>query len=183
MSGSTPVFGLKYPVDTDDLADVATLVEQAVRSIEAALIGRVVVPDVTTLQQEIGARAAADTALANRLTALEPTAWGTVPWVGAPYFTHDPGANQPPVQYRKEGKRVFVRGWGTTGTSAVASGSAISSALPAAFRPPERTTSWAMRNAGGVAMRVDIMPDGSILVMEPIAANSYINFATVSWPV
>lgn len=184
MPGKTPVFALNYPVDTDPLIDWPAISQLQAEAVEAALKGRVNIPNLSTLADEVAARVAADTALGNALRAeLGVTAWATVPWVGAPYFTNDPGAGQPPVQYRREGKRVFVRGWGITGASAVAAGSKISNPLPAAFCPPVRTTTWAMRNSGGVAMRVDIDIDGGVFAMEPIAAATYINFATVQWPV
>lgn len=71
MPGSTPIFGFTFPTDLDEAWLIGPQLEASLRKLEKVLQGRVVDPQLATLQDEIGARTAADAALATRVAAWE----------------------------------------------------------------------------------------------------------------
>lgn len=126
MPATEPMFGMTYPTDLDPLADWPAYMQAMVLKIAATMQGRVVVPNVATLQQEIAARTAADLVIDGR---TKPTAWTALPLANGalPYG----GAYQAP-QYRKLGDVVYLRG--LVGTLP-ANGTPFCQ-LPAGHRPP-----------------------------------------------
>lgn len=111
MPATEPMFGMTYPVDLDPLADWPAIMQGMVDRIAATMQGRVVNPDVANLQAEVAARAAADTALSNRVTTLENRVDG--PWTDVSYLTGwSTVAGFRGGQYRllRDGNTVEMRG-------------------------------------------------------------------------
>lgn len=157
MSGLTPVFRIPYLVDTDDMADVAMISQQQAEGIERQLRGRVVVPNLASLADEVAARKLADTALSDRITAAI-AALTPGPWTPLTYSTGWASVNGfRPMSYRKNQDTVELAGL-AYGPSA--SGSVIG-VLPVGFRPAF-TEVFDFTADGANFGRFDVLPSGVI---------------------
>lgn len=123
----TPGYQITYADDLEPLANYPALTQAVAQTVEAALIrGGVAPPNAASLAAEAATRAAADTALSNRVGVLEAdTGWVTLA-SNAGWGSTATGLF---LQYRKRGSLVQVRGnVSGTGISAFAQ-------LPVGFRP------------------------------------------------
>lgn len=175
----TSVFLLEAPDDNEPLGNWAGIARRNSAVMDASMAQLVTPPGIPALNAEIAARQAADTALTTRVTALEATAWATLPLVGTAVMNHDPSAGQPQCQYRVEGRRVFLRGWAFSSAGAAAN-AVISTALPVALRPTAAATMWPIRGNGVV--RWDLSTAGILTAVDALAASTYVNLNAVTWP-
>lgn len=112
--------------------------------------------------------------------------WVNLPLVGGAILAHDATL---PVQYRREGSRVALRGWSTS-TGGFAAGTALSTALAdTTLRPALDTQLWTPREPTGGAQATllrAVMQASGVLTTAgtagAVAANSWVNFDGVSWP-
>lgn len=93
------------------------------------------------------------------------------------------GANSPVWGWRVEGNRVFCRGW-TASTAGIAPASALTTAIPAAFRPPAVTSLNVSIDSPStmVELRLEMDTTGVMYCWHALSAGSYLNFDQVSWP-
>ena len=186
-----PLYGIAYCDPDTALTDLATVSQQAATTTAAALQrGGVVPPGAADLTAEASTRANADTALSNRITALEgPPAWqpltlatGWANYTGAATFTTPGGGPYQASAYRAAPGGARMRGWIQT-TAAVAAGSKVNlSALLAAFRPSgQGRTLWPVGEASPFNYRFELHTDGFIYTVRALASGVFLNLDQVSW--
>jgi hypothetical protein len=174
MTAQTPIYGFEYPIPGEPIRNTRAMLQRNAERYETALQGHgLAAPGAADLLQVSG-----------RVTALEPGAWATLPVSANATFNHDV-APQPPCQYRLEGKRVWLRGWGRS-TGGAATGATLWGPLPLPFQPGPNVyiTTFPIRSTNFVGARVDVQPDGSAKVqVQPLASGEFLNLSVVSWPV
>lgn len=180
MTAQTPIFGLKYPVVGEPIKTTRQILEDNAKSVEAALAGRVVVPDVSTLAAEVGARSAADTALSNRVTVLEPGGWTTLQ-LAAAFSAYTASGAYPVPAYRIEGHRVFMRGWLTNAGAVAALGPITSTPLNLAARPIGTSATLTAFTDTSAAKRLELQTSGNLLTYVALAAGTYLNLELCTW--
>lgn len=184
-------YALPYADADTPLVDLAVVSEQLATEIGGALArGGVAPPGAADLAAEANTRAAADTALGNRVTAVESSAWST--WAlsaGLASYTGTVGAAPNTLAgpydvhgWRTSGTRIWLRGWIQT-TAAVAAFSALNSvALPSAARPAKARALWAsVDGAPPTLARLEVGTDGFIRTYRALATGAYLNLDTVSY--
>lgn len=187
---TTPAFAVPYVREGGPAYKLRLAQQQQATQLETILAGRAPVPDVATLAAEVSARSTADTALGNRLTAVEPdTAWTTFPIVGAPYMVSATVAgtggtgNSPTLGIRKgAGSRAYMRGWASA-SGAIAAGGVLTLGpghLLAKFRPPHPVTVWPQQ-VSGTPLRFEVNPDGTMRNLTAITSGTFLNFDGISW--
>lgn len=187
MTAQTPLFGIKYIAVGEPIRNTRQALEDNANTIEAALAQRVNAPTVPDLNAEIAARTAADTgevtartaadlALSNRITVLEAGAWTDLPTLGTGWATEAAGGET--VQYRIEGKRVFLRGWLH---STIAGNTNTICGFPLGTRPSRNTTVWGHWDASPTVARMNISTAGIFLPSTAFAVNQFVHLAPISW--
>jgi hypothetical protein len=181
------MYGLVSPDDQEPFLNYAAIVRANSATLETLLSQRSVTPpgtqDLTALTGRVGTLETNVTAL--QAGAYTVGAWANVPWVGGTTnINHDPGAGQPKCQYRREGARVVLRGWCVVGSAGVATGVAVSAALPAEVRPAQGIDVWLFsQTASPTLKRLTLGTDGILrATWDSLPANTYYNLAFCYWP-
>ena len=143
MPGSTPVYHWPYPIGTDPLDDaVSTIPQSLALAMESTLTGW-------------GGIAA-------------PGAW-TTPALSAGWVNF--GSGYQPLQYRKIGTALYIRGL-ITRTGSAASGP-FTAALPAAFRPLTHQQWVGVHgSAAGNASSMELRTDGTLQTFTAVAVGT-----------
>lgn len=153
MTAQTPLYGIKYIVRGEPIRNTRQALQDNAETIEAALVrGGVVPPGAADLTAEAATRAAADTANANAIAALQPGAWQSSGLT--------PPAGYAAVRYRKIPSTDSVWIVGTvTGNFAL---NAVIFTLAAGFRPTAGTYPINAQAGTNVSAQVDIKTDGTV---------------------
>lgn len=136
-AGSTPAYGIKYLAQGAPARYTRAILEDAAKTIEAALAaGGVVPPGAADLVAEAATRAAADAAAANRLTALEGVTGPTevayaAGWAG--YVDATATVLWSGLRYVRRAGVVTLSG--AIKTTAATSANSLITTLPVGFRP------------------------------------------------
>lgn len=169
MTATTPIFGLPYLVEGEPMRGTRAALEASARRIEAVLQGRVVIPELTTLQAEVSARTQADdairnagTATANSLNTLTGNLQLAAPvdlvfYSGAANF----GAGFRNLCFWRDYRGVHLAGMVKIVASLAANATVQIAALPAGYRPAAAVPAGVLvdgRNPG----RLDVQPGGDI---------------------
>lgn len=165
----TTNYGVAYCDSSTALRDVATVTAQAAATIDAALgRGGIAPVDATDLASEAATRAAADTALSGRVTAVEATAW-VAPTLNAGYANLTPTATYYPFRYRKINGELEL-----SGTMAGAA-AGVFVTLPTGFRPAKTVQIACSSGATGV-VQVDVNADGTINQRAASTTGGFLSF-------
>lgn len=163
MPGTTPTYGIPYPIATDPLDDAVSVIPQALAT-------------------------AVDNAIATAAGVAAPGAWqNATPTTGwSNYSTGATGYRG--LQYRKVGSEVIIRGMLLRSGTTAAGGSTVFT-LPVGFRPA-RTELLDIVYSNGVtdiSSRVDVRglndtsPGAIVLGNAAIAASNYLSFPNLSF--
>lgn len=179
---TTPIYGFIRP-DSSDYADqLGDDMGATVDTLEAVLAGLGVPapPGTAPLAAEVTARAAADTALGNRATALETLtnpspATGTSPFPYAANFTDYTAAPWSGLRYWRRGGVVTLSG--PIKAAAATAAGALVGTLPAGFRPP--ITMQVVSVTSGTTFY--LAPDGTLTSQVALGINAVVMIPPVSF--
>lgn len=156
MPGTTPLYGLHYPIATDPLDDAVSVIPQQLAT------------DVESTIAALGGVAA-------------PLAWHTVGGAGEPAFAAGWGAYGAPLrvpQYRKVGSEVILRGVVTSVTAHAALSTVFT--LPVGFRPAPGQTQEPFTVVGGLAdTRIDVLPSGVVQAIQAQAIGGFFSLSGI----
>jgi len=96
-------------------------------------------------------------------------------------FTAGVGVDKP--QYRREGQRVFMKGWVKVDTAKAALALFTATALPAELRPLVNQTAWGFWETAPQTIRLEITTAGHLQSFIALNANQWINLGTVTWSI
>lgn len=162
MTATTPIYGLHYLVPGEPARNTRAALEANVYAIEAALQSHALAPP-----------AAADlAAVAGRTSVLENGgAWQGVTFASG--WTSYTGEGYATFSYRKEGPRVYLRGWVVTSAATAANALIISAALPVAFRPASTVAVYGHID-GANPVRLTMSTAGEFRAVGAFASGTYV---------
>lgn len=115
-------------------------------------------------------------------TATPPPSWTTLPITANWNTFTETGRYVSNVGYRREGDRVFLRGYLQCNTSVAAGAAITSSAIPAGLRPSVNTIIYAPIELSTPG-RLEIQTSGTMLTYRAVTAPQFFCLDGMSWPI
>ena len=169
MTATTPIYGMQYLVPGEPARNTRAALEANAFAIEAALQSHALAPP-----------AAADlAAIAGRASVLENRgAWQGVTFASG--WSSYTGEGYATFSYRKEGPRVYLRGWLTTTAATAANALIVAAAVPVAFRPAATVAVYGHIDAAH-PVRLTMSTAGELRATGAFASGAFIYVGGLSY--